>query len=212
MFIFVETNKETKMKIVVIFPTFSEAKYFRREDVIVKFSGIGITSSAYTTTKIIYDERPDIMIMAGIAGVYEGSKFKIGDCVLVSKEHEADLGFFHDEGFRHISDMNLDMDFKVIKSMDCPYVTKDMPLPLAVANTMNCAIAPFVKTEGVDVESMEGAPFFYVCLKEKVKFFEVRSISNVVETSHKDWDYEGSIKAMTEGVNRLIDYLLENEN
>lgn len=200
------------MKIVVIFPTFSEAKYFKREDVVVKFSGVGITSSAYTTTKIIYDERPDVMIMAGIAGVYRGSHLKIGDCVLVSKEHEADLGFFYDDGFRHISDMDLVMKFNIISSLDCPYIKEDMPLPVAVSNTMNCAMASFVKTDGVDVESMEGSPFFYVCLKEGVRFFEVRAISNIVDPSHDEWDYESSIKNMSEGVNKLIDYLLENEN
>lgn len=199
------------MKIVVLFPTFSEAKYFDRKDVEVRFSGVGITSSAYATTKIIVEERPDIIIMAGIAGVYEESKYKIGDCVLVTKEHEADLGFFHDDGFRHISDMSCDMNFNIISSLDCPYIKDDMPLPLAVANTMNSAISPFVKTKGVDVESMEGAPFFYVCIKEGVRFFEVRSISNVVETSHKDWDYETSIKNMSCGVNLMIDYLLQDD-
>lgn len=200
------------MKIVVLFPTFSEAKYFEREDVIVKFSGVGITSSAYATTKIICEERPDVMIMAGIAGVYQNSKFKIGDCVLVSREHEADLGFFYEDGFRHISDMNRDMKFDVFPSLECPYVNDQMPLPLAVGNTMNCAMASFVKVNGVDVESMEGSPFFHVCLKEGVRFFEVRSISNVVDPVHEDWDYEGSIRSMSQGVNQLIDYLLKNEN
>lgn len=198
------------MKIVVLFPTFSESVYFKRDDVEVRFSGVGITSSAYATTKIIREESPDVMIMAGIAGVYRGSKYRIGDCVLVSEEHEADLGFFHDEGFRHISDMNL--NFKVVSSFQCPYIKEDMPLPTAVANTMNCAIAPFVKVDGVDVESMEGAPFFHVCLEEGVRFFEVRAISNVVETSHKDWDFDSSIRNMSHGVNQLIDYLIKNEN
>lgn len=200
------------MKIVVLFPTFSEAKYFDREDVVIKFSGVGITSSAYMTTKIIYEEHPDVMIMAGIAGVYKNSKLKIGDCVLVSREHEADLGFFYEDGFRHIADMNRDMKFEVFPSLDCPYVNDQMPLPLAVGNTMNCAMAPFVKVNGVDVESMEGSPFFHVCLKEGIRFYEVRSISNVVDPKHEDWDYEGSIRSMSDGVNQLIDYLLKNEN
>lgn len=152
------------------------------------------------------------MIMAGIAGVYRESKYQIGDCVLVSREHEADLGFFHDEGFRHISDMSCVMNFKVNSSFICPYIKDDMPLPTAVSNTMNCAIAPFVKVDGVDIESMEGAPFFHVCIEEGVRFYEVRAISNIVETSHKDWDYESSIRNMSDGVNKLINYLLEHEN
>ena len=36
---------------------------------------------------------------------------------------------------------------------------------------------------------MEGAAFFYVCLKEKVNFFQIRAISNFVEKRNKkNWE------------------------
>ena len=200
------------MKIAVIFPTASEAVHFKRDDVQIFFCGVGIAASTYTTTKIIKEHNPDVLILAGIAGVYPESKYDIGDTLIIKSEAEADLGFFYDEGFRHISDMSLDMDFEVTKSLDCPYANKNLPLPLGTSNTMNCAIAPFVRKDGVDVENMEGSGFFYSCLKEKKCFYEVRSISNVAETNHEDWDYDNSIRCMTNGLHDLIEYIFKNDN
>ncbi|MEG2282808.1 MAG: hypothetical protein RSB93_06225, partial [Rikenellaceae bacterium] len=163
------------MKIVVIFPTEAEAKYFVRDGVDVFLCGVGIAASTYITTKIIKEHNPDVLIMGGIAGVYPLSKYGVGDTVIIKEENEADLGFFYNDGFRRLSDMSLVMSFELNNSLLCPYVTSDMPLPQATSNTLTCAIAPFVKREGVDVENMEGSGFFYACLKEKKKFFEVRS-------------------------------------
>lgn len=200
------------MKIAVIFPTEMEARHFSREGVDVFLCGVGIAASTYTTTKIIKENNPDVLIMGGIAGVYPTSKYCVGDTVIISSESEADLGFFYDDGFRRLVDMPLDMSFEVNRSLECPYIAKDMPLPLATSNTMNCAIAPFVKKEGIDVENMEGSGFFYACLKEKKMFFEVRSISNVAETSHEDWDYETPIRSMSSGIHNLIDYIQKHDN
>ena len=196
------------MKIVVLFPTASEAEFFHREGVEVAFCGVGIAAAAYMTTKVILEKHPDVLIMGGIAGVYPHSSLKVGDTVLVGTEHLADLGFFYEDGFRPFSAMNFDMNFELVHRVDCPWLKPDMPLHVAVSNTMNSAMAPYVRTEGVDVESMEGAPFFYVCQKEGVRFFEVRSVSNVVDLGHGEWDYRSSIRNMTEGVHKMIDYLL----
>lgn len=193
-------------KIVVLFPTKSEAKLFNREDVSFRFTGVGMTAAAYMTSKCILEDKPDIIIMAGIAGVYYDSKFKKGETVIVSREHEADCGFFTKTGFEHISKGENNMDYEVISHLDCPYVNPNMPFPLASANTMNAALAPFVNTDDVDIESMEGYAFFYSCIKENVEFYELRTISNYVDPDD-EWNYEDSIKNMTSSLHTLIDYL-----
>ncbi len=196
-----------KKKIVVIFPTFTEAKYFNREDVSVEFCGVGVTAAAYGTLKAIHKHNPDIIIMGGIAGVYIGRAPQIGETFLVESEVEADLGFFYEDGFKHIADMNLDMDFEVNKIMTCPYIKEDMPLKKISGITLNSAMSPYIDNKLGDIESMEGGAFFYVCTKECVPFFEVRSISNSVDFGREDWDYEGSIKNLADGLNKLIDYI-----
>ncbi|MFI3315607.1 MAG: hypothetical protein R3Y04_08105 [Rikenellaceae bacterium] len=198
------------MNITILFPTKSEAKYFERSDVKVKFCGVGLIASAYGTYKAIADTKPDMIIMAGIAGVYKGIDLEIGQSVIVEREYQADLGLFYKEGFRHLSDDTLDMDFEVLNHFDCPYAKQQKEFRTAVSNSMNCGLAPFVKSDGVDIENMEGASFFYICNKECVKFLELRTISNVVDPAHDDWDYEGSIRNLTASLHKLIDSLKSN--
>ncbi|HOY23576.1 MAG TPA: hypothetical protein PK002_10510 [Cellvibrio sp.] len=201
------------MKIVVVFPTSTEAKFFSHpraatEQVIVEIGGVGLSAAAYSTTKIIAKHQPDWLIMAGIAGVYAHSTFAVGDVVLVSSECESDLGFFTPSGFAHLADLNLDMDFTIAKEYVCPHRPAQSILPIAKSNSMNAAMAPFVCTDGIDIENMEGAAFFQVCLAEQQKFLEVRSISNMVKIGDDEWDMEGSIRALTAGLHKVIDYLL----
>ncbi len=198
-------------KITVIFPTADEAQYFKREDVEVAYCGVGLIAATFGTYKAILETKPDIIIMGGIAGVYKGVELAIGDSVLVTEEHQADLGLFYEDGFRHISSDCFDMNFEVLSPIECPHIKPYMPLKRGTSNSMNCAIASFVETQGRDVESMEGAGFFYTCSKLGVEFLEVRTISNVVDTNHDAWDYVTSIKNLTSSLNLLIDKIRENE-
>lgn len=195
------------MKITVLFPTETEAKYFKRDDVEVVFGGVGLIPAAFSTYKAILETKPDMIIMAGIAGVYKHSDFKIGDCVVVSKEYQADLGLFYKDGFRHLGSTDNEMSFEVLNPIICNYASDSLPFKMAVSNSMNCGMAEFVNIEGVDVENMEGAAFFYVCSKLNVQYLELRSISNEVNLNHDDWDYETSIKNLAHGLNKLIDHI-----
>jgi len=50
-----------------------------------------------------------------------------------------------------------------------------------------------------DIESMEGAAVFYVCLLEQVPFVEIRGISNYVTVRDTDkWDIPAAIKNLAE--------------
>lgn len=200
------------MKILVVFPTSTEAQFFVHPQVVTAIGGVGLSATAYNTGKLIVQHKPDWVIMAGIAGVYPHSSFKIGDVVLVESECESDLGFFTRRGFTHLADLNLAMDFSVTKHWVCPHLPVNAVLPIATSNSMNAAMAPFICIDDADIENMEGAAFFQVCLAEQQKFLEVRSISNLVKLGDDEWDMEGSIRALTAGLHKLIDYLLATKN
>jgi len=196
------------MKIVVVFPTSTEAQFFSHPNVISEICGVGLSAAAYRTSKIIAHHKPDWIIMAGIAGVYQHSKFAVDDVVLVKSECECDLGFFTPTGFTHLADLELDMDFSITKEWRCPYIPIEPLLPVAKSNSMNAAMAPFIDAAGIDIENMEGAAFFQVCLAEQQKFLQLRSISNVVKIGNDDWDMEGSIRSLTQCLHKVIDFLL----
>jgi nucleoside phosphorylase len=193
------------MKIVVIFPTLTESQHFSYPQVQVEIGGVGLAAAAYCTATAIARHQPDWLI---IAGVYEHSRFAVGDVVLVESECESDLGFFTPTGFTHLADLDIEMDFSVTKTWNCPYLPDNSPLPLARSNSMNAAMAPFINTQDADIENMEGAAFYRVCTAEQQPFLQVRSISNLVKIGNDDWDMEGSILALTAGLHQIIDVLL----
>jgi futalosine hydrolase len=56
-----------------------------------------------------------------------------------------------------------------------------------------------------EIETMEGAAFFYVCLMENIPFVEIRSISNMVESGDKSkWDIPLAIKNLSDKVNSYL--------
>ncbi|MBI3285139.1 MAG: purine phosphorylase [Burkholderiales bacterium] len=198
------------MKITVLFPTQTEASLFQRENVTSIICGVGLTAAASATLKAIYQQQPDILILAGIAGVYPHAGYKIGDVMLVQSEVEGDLGFFTPGGFVHLAQLPLDMDFDRRHTLHCPHLPSGVPFPLARSMSLNAAMAPFVDTRNVDIENMEGAAFFHVCLQEKQRFLELRSISNVVQPCEDNWDMQGAVRAMTAGLHQLIDLLQQS--
>lgn len=192
------------MKITVLFPTKTEASLFRDDAVTCIVSGVGLTATAVATLRAIQQHQPDVLILAGIAGMYPHAPFKIGDVLLVESEVEGDLGFFTPVGFVHMAHLPLDMDFERRHTLHCPYLPADAPFPLARSASLNAAMAPFIDSSELDIENMEGAAFFYVCQQENQRFLELRAVSNLVKIGDDQWDMQGSVRAMTDGLHQLI--------
>jgi futalosine hydrolase len=195
------------MKITVLFPTHTEASLFKREGVNTIISGVGLTATTYATMKAIQEHQADILILAGIAGVYQERDFKIKDVVLVESEVEADLGFFTPDGFVHMAHLPIAMEFERRHTLHCPHLPKDAPFRRARSASMNAAMAPFINISELDIENMEGAAFFHVCQQEQQRFLELRAVSNFVKIGEDEWDMQGSIEALTQGLHQLIDHL-----
>ncbi|KZE34470.1 phosphorylase family protein [Crenobacter luteus] len=196
------------MNITLLFPTATEASLFRRDGVKTLVSGVGLTATAHAATKVILEDRPDWLILAGVAGMYPHAALSVGDVVLVESEVEGDLGFFTPDGFTHLAHLPLAMDFARRHTLGCPHLPDAAPFPRARSLSLNAALAPFVDAREVEIENMEGAAFFHVCREEGVRFLELRAISNVVRPGHDDWDLEGSVRALTDGLHSLLDGLL----
>ena len=198
------------MKITVLFPTKTEASLFQDDSVIRIISGVGLTATAVATLRAIQQHQPDVLILAGIAGMYPHASFQIGDVLLVESEIEGDFGFFTPAGFVHMAHLPLDMDFERRYSLHCPYLPNDAPFPSARSASLNAAMAPFIDTRELDIENMEGAAFFHVCQQENQRFLELRAVSNLVKIGDDQWDMLGSVRAMTDGLHQLI-ALLRNQ-
>lgn len=164
-------------------------------------TGIGSTSTSYHLTKTLTssDFIYDLVVNIGIAGTYT-EKYPIGTVVRVVKEQFGDMGVESRLGFQSLFDHNI-LDANTLPYRDgalySPFLDIEIEEALKVlpsvsgltVQTLKDSIEgsnELVKRFKPDVESMEGAAFFYVALMEKLPFIELRAVSNFVGERNKE--------------------------
>ncbi len=192
-------------------------KYSGIKDFSVDFlvTGIGSTLTTYALTKKISIKKYDIIINAGIAGSFN-TALKIGDVVNVYSDEFADLGIEDKNEFFTLFEKGF------IKKDELPFTDCKLSNPAELSlNLKNVSGITVNTTHGnknsielfknkfkADIETMEGAAFFYVCLNENVKFLQIRAISNYVEErNNANWDIPLAINNLNEKLFELIDVI-----
>ena len=182
------------------------------------YTGVGILSSAVSLTKHVFQQKPELIIQAGIAGCFD-TKILLGDVVIVDKEYVGDTGVWENNNWKDLFDMNL------LKDDEMPFTNKS----LANEKTDEWNVLRLTKVTGVtvneittderrcnllqskyaaDIESMEGASLHYVCTLFSVPFIQVRSLSNYVgERNKSNWKLKESIANVNEAVKKMISML-----
>ncbi len=172
----------------------------------VLITGIGMIFTIYCITKILSERKYDLAINAGIAGSFY-KKLKIGKVVNITKDEFSDLGIEYSEGFYTLFDKKLinENDFPFKKSIlindtsvKNSVINKLLKVSGITVNTAHCKQDSIEKVKikfKADIETMEGAAFFYVCLCENIPFLQIRAISNYVEQrNEKNWNIPLAIK------------------
>ena len=206
--------------------TVSDAGCCRIADIniYILVSGIGAIATAWSMkTWLSLNFKPDLVINAGIAGSFK-EDIKIGDVVMPVTDCFADAGIEDGDNFLTLSEAGLTdpNEFPYsngILPADSRYTAlmKDILKPVR-AITVNSAtgseatIEKLVKKFNPDIETMEGATFFYICNREKIPFLVIRAISNWVEPRDKSkWEIQSAINSLSEKINEVILTLLEKK-
>lgn len=187
-------------------------------------TGIGSVSTSYRLTKIL-NSTPEsfyLVVNIGIAGSFS-PEFPIGSVARIEKEYFGDLGFESLFGFETLFDYKiLDADTFPFKGGALHTVELSAETEKAMAAYHRAAAVTVQTVSGLpektlqlkrdfrpQIESMEGAAFFYVCLLEKVPFIELRSVSNEVgERNRKNWNIPLALDSLTEANKCLLKSLL----
>lgn len=189
-------------RIVILVPTAAEATPLLASDlrnrgygiVAIEICGAGMAETSAATHSAINRHNPTLLILAGVAGHYEGSQLRVGDIALVEKECIADLGAIHPDGFKPM----------FAKEYNCEYATEFNTFIKASGNTVNTGATQFADIKGRDLENMEGAAFFAVCIAAGVRFLELRSISNPVSALRQGWNLPLAVERLAKGLDRLL--------
>jgi futalosine hydrolase len=166
----------------------------------VLITGIGILHSTYYLTRQLTANSYDLVVNAGIAGSYE-TDLGIGSVIHVTEEVIGDIGFEEDGQFYDFLEKGLlDKDkFPLKDGMLVNPSPPDIPdlnslsrvrgMTTEILHTDPEIIQQKKDKYCVEIESMEGAAVFFVCMLENVPFFEIRSISNYVgESDRQKWN------------------------
>ncbi len=180
----------------------------RKPDFLV--TGIGMTATAYHLAKIFYKEKYDLAVNVGLAGSFK-KKISVGEVVHVVSDCFADLGAESGNKFLTLAEMRLQekdrfpfRNEKLLNTQAKKYsVLKHVRQVSAITvNTVHGnekTIKNVVRKFNPDIESMEGAAFFYVCMHEKILCVQLRAISNYVERRNKNnWNIPLALKNLTQ--------------
>lgn len=209
----------TKSEIALLFKRFKKvsaknnltAYLFGSHSIDVLITGAGMIATAFYLGKFLNRKyRYDLAINMGIAGSFRRN-IPLGTVVNVVKDCFADFGA--EDGERYLTANEIGLIHRS-QFVVCGSKIKNEPLnslPKANAITVNTAhgslssIKRTVKRFAPDIESMEGAAFFFACKQEKISCIQIRAVSNYVERRNKKkWKTEKAIRNLCAVVENIL--------
>jgi futalosine hydrolase len=190
---------------------------FRDSIINILVTGVGAMSTAWSLQRwISSNEKPDIAINAGIAGSYRDD-IKKGDVVMPVSDCFADSGIEDGREFLTLFEAGLadQNDFPFRNGLLCSdeRYRKLMENHIRPVNaiTVNTATGSgptrdkLVAKYNPDIETMEGATFFYICLMENIPFLSLRAVSNKVEVRNRgNWDINLALGNLSEKFKEIL--------
>lgn len=186
-------------------------------------SGIGTLLSCFSITRLIFEQKPDLIIQAGIAGTFN-NKNQLGKVVVVKDEMLADVGVEEQHYFKDFFDLNLceedTFPFKKRKLSnsflpDLNYLKLEEVQAITIneITTRASRIEDLKVKYKPEIESMEGASLHYCCLQTGTPFIQIRAISNYIgERDKSKWNFKDALENLSESVTKYIDYLSTIKN
>lgn len=183
-------------------------------------SGVGLLASSVAITRLALEERPDLIIQAGIAGSFS-KKIIPPQVVVVNNEMLGDTGVEEKGNWNDLFDLKLE------KNSYPPFEKRKLPNPwLKQYNLLNLPIVDGLtvnqittqpnrintlkKKYGAHVESMEGASLHYVGRETGIPFIQIRAISNFVgERDKTKWLMKESIDQLNKVLMQYVDALYQ---
>lgn len=200
-----------------ILHTKPEPEAIRNIEISILVTGVGSVATAWVLKQwLCTNRRPDLIINAGIAGSYN-EEIRIGDVVMVQSDCFADAGIEDGENFITLFEAGFtaENEFPYMNGVLHAYqpYTDMLKNILKVVNAITVNTSTGAETSrsrlmrkyNPDIETMEGATFFYICNRENIPFLALRAISNIVEQRNRaNWNIPLALDNLSE---KLIEIL-----
>ena len=191
----------------------AEAEAVRRGGLDAEVVGVGKIASALGAVRRLYQQRPERVLLIGLAGAFRASGLAVGDVCVVGRSVLADEGVAGEGGV--YLDAHVDLGFEVGGPWAADAeLSRCLPvsLPRVVAATVStCAGNDSLDMErsartGAAVETMESAAIAAVCAELGVRWCELRVVSNYCgDRSRSGWDLQGALGIVSRVVGELAE-------
>jgi len=174
---------------------------FGKHSIDVLIAGVGMTSTAFHLGRNL-PGKYDLAINSGVAGSFK-KMIRPGTVVNVVQDCFSDLGAEDGDKFLTLEEMGLKITGPPVhrSSFSIPGLTRVKGITVNTVHGNEASIRKVVRKFNPDIESMEGAAFFFACNYFKIPCAQVRAISNYVEKRNKkNWKLDLA-------VNNLNSYL-----
>ncbi len=186
----------------------------------VLITGVGMQSTIFELTKTLLSTPYDLVIQAGIGGAFNRD-LSIGQVVSIQSDRFAQSGAEDDINFLDVFELNLlDPDkspfsggwlkpnpLPTIEALGIP-VCNAITVETVLGNEMS--IMRYRNKYKPDIESMEGAAAFFVCMQLNVACVQLRAISNYVEKRNKaNWNIALAVEQLNTKLLLLINSIVK---
>ncbi len=181
-------------------------------------SGVGMLATTFSLTKLVFEDKPDLIIQAGLAGCFD-EDVALGKVLLIDTDIAADIGVEENGKWKDLFNLKLE------RSNYPPFKKKMLPNPnIEDLNLLKMETARGITVNEITTrkerikqlqkkynpltESMEGAALHYVCRSMKIPFLQMRVISNYIgERDKTKWMLGDAIQNLNKALLQYIDKL-----
>ena len=174
-------------------------------------TGVGMVATAFALGKHLTTHQYDLAINLGIAGSFDRN-IATGEVVEIIEDQLSELGAEDDEAFLPIEALGFGESIFKTDVRLSSYTDQQLKQVSAITvNTVHGHEPSIKKLSGriqPQLESMEGAAFFYACTQAGVPCLQIRAVSNYVEKRNRDaWQIGLAIKNLNSFAAELLKVL-----
>ena len=181
-------------------------------------TGVGMIATSFSLTHKLATVKFDLAINIGIAGAFDKT-LELGEVVDVVRDQFSEELVEDGKELKTYQEIGLQKGSSIYNStFEISQLDKLSTTPASfkkvegiTVNTVHGnekSIKEVVKRLNPQIESMEGAAFFYVCNQMKVPALQIRAISNYVEKRNRDaWKIKLALNNLAEASKTILSKL-----
>jgi len=217
---YLSSQKLFAMRILIVAATFFEVESlklnvesgtlnFEPSTLNFLITGAGMVPTAFALGQHLASNNYDLAINLGIAGSFDKS-IALGDVVEIIEDSFAELGAEDDEDFITIDKLGFgESSFRATYPLAAEFnLKKANAITVNTVHGNDASIKKLSTRVNAQIESMEGAAFFYACKQADLPCLQIRAVSNYVEKRNRDaWQIGLAIKNLNTFAGEFLEKL-----